>query len=175
MKLQNPEPLLKDAVRKALRPYAPKLREFFDELPGHHERINRWSAAQAEEDWYDLHDKASHGDKAAQKTLESLPLADYRSWLKRYGTMESVHHATYENWHKTFVPTFRDAARDVLEAAKRVGEFAQRQLDELHEAVNEPKTPSAWANGDCNHVVVLCRYILDDRAEADPTFFREYV
>lgn len=175
MKPQDPRPILANAVRKAVKPYASKLKQFFDELPEHHEKINRWSATRAEEDWYDLHDRASHGDKEAQKTLEQLPLADYRSWVKRYGTLEQVHWSTYDNWHKGFNATFLDAAKDILEEANKVAEFAQRQLDELHEMVGEPATPSAFVGGELNHVRVLCENIIHDRADKDPTFLKAYL
>jgi len=175
MKPQDPRPILEAAVRKAVKPYANKLRQFFSELPSHNENIARWSGARAEEDWYALHDRASHGDKEAQKTLEGLPLADYRSWLKRYATMETVHYNTYQNWHAGFNQAFVDVSKDVLAEADKVAVFAQRQLDEVHAAIGEPKTPSAFVAGELNHDRVLCNNIISDRAEKDPSFLKAYL
>lgn len=175
MKLQNPQPLLDAAIKKALKPYADKLREFFDEVPRHNEQIARYSAQRAEEDWFSLHNRAAHGDKQAQEEIKSMPVPDYKAFRQKYGTLENMYWEAFQNWHKGFDQIIANAAKAILEEVEKHAPAAQKQLDEVHAELGEEISPSTWVRDECGRLRVLCSYIIDDRAEKDPNFLREYL
>lgn len=173
--MTDPRPILTAALKKAVKPYSAKLKEFFDGVPHHNEQINRYSAARAEEDWYSLHGRAAQGDKEAQEEIKAMPAPDFRSFRQKYATLENMYWEAFQNWHKTFDPTIAAAAKAALAEADKVAEETQRQLDAVHTFIGEPCTPSAFVAGEINNVRNLCRFILDDRAEKDPTFLKDYI
>jgi hypothetical protein len=150
--LKNYEPELNSRLRRALKPFADRVRQYLAEDEALRHKSGSYHQEHAEDFHEALRGKVVESNGSDEVVAEFIKWGghDMRNIKGIYGALQDLVEIARERNGKLFAPTAKQAAEAALAAVNEVAAAAQQQWDKISVSTGEPRTV-------CRFVATRCR------------------
>lgn len=170
--MQNYKTELQTAVAKALKPFAADIKKIQNAEAEHRAAAAAHNTFSAEDHFEQVRNRAIGGDKGALAEMASAP--ELRDVKKRFAAIEDLHDRAREAVVENSRPLWQSAAQAMLPVIDKISAAAQKQLDEVSDAIGEPRRESTVAANDCAGLRSWCEAMIAGR-DADRSLVNDFI
>ncbi len=161
--LKNYEPELNSRLRRALKPFADRVRQFLaeDEALRHKSGAFHMEAAEDHHDALRGRIVETNGSHEAVAEFVRWGAYDLRQVKGAYAALQDLLECARENNARLFAPTAKQAAEVALAAVGEVAAAAQQQWDKITDSTGEPRTVCRFVATRCRELQEIFQGIFD--------------